>query len=44
MFFRVAPLIIALAVTLPGLAFAEYLANQCGYTYNLFSTTKERTK
>lgn len=44
MFFRVAPLLIALAVTLPGLAFMEYVANKLGYTYNILSTAKERTK
>ena len=44
MFSRLVPLLIALAVTLPGLAFMEFVANQCGYTYNLFSTAKERTK
>lgn len=44
MFFRIAPLLIALAVTLPGLVFMEYVANRCGYTYNILSTAKEKTK
>ena len=44
MFFKVPSLVIALAVTLPGLVFVEYVANQCGYTYNLFSATKESAK
>lgn len=41
---KFAPLLIALAVTLPGLVFMEYVANRVGHTYNLFSSTKEKTK
>lgn len=41
---KLAPLLIALAVTLPGLVFMEYVANELGYTYNLFSVSKEKAK
>lgn len=41
---KIYPFILALAIVTPGLVFIEFVANQCGYTYNVFSSRQERLK